>query len=268
MPARSDVATDNEVPVPPFCGDRVVKGIAARRLRGLPRRARHVPGPVGAQPARGGDGPSYEELVETEGRPRLRMWLDRIQAEGLVEAAVVYGYFRASARATTWWCWTTAAPSGTRFTFPRQRRDRHLCLADFFRPRPRGSRTWSASSSSPSGRSSARRPRSCSPRTPTATTWSCTGCRSSSPRRWRSTGTRRVREELGLGRRRPARLRRHPQGRLPRLPLLVRLPGLPGPGGPGEDRPAAAPGADRSGAVGGVPARPRAVHRRDHRASP
>ena len=39
------------------------------------------------------DGPTYEELVETEGRPRLRMWLERIQAEQLLEAAVVYGYF-------------------------------------------------------------------------------------------------------------------------------------------------------------------------------
>src|SRR6516162_6429576 len=28
MPARSDVATDNDVPVPPFYGDRIVKGIA------------------------------------------------------------------------------------------------------------------------------------------------------------------------------------------------------------------------------------------------
>ena len=28
MPARSDVAADNEVPVPPFYGDRIVKGIA------------------------------------------------------------------------------------------------------------------------------------------------------------------------------------------------------------------------------------------------
>ena len=39
------------------------------------------------------DGPTYEELVETEGRPRLRAWLERMQAERMLEAAVVYGYF-------------------------------------------------------------------------------------------------------------------------------------------------------------------------------
>ena len=38
-------------------------------------------------------GPSYEELVETEGRPRLRYWLDRLVADQVLEAAVVYGYF-------------------------------------------------------------------------------------------------------------------------------------------------------------------------------
>src|SRR5712671_1425533 len=88
MPARSDVATDNDVPVPPFYGDRIVKGIAlAEYAAFLDERATFL-GQWGLKPARGGSGPSYEELVEAEGRPRLRMWLDRIQAEGLVEAAV------------------------------------------------------------------------------------------------------------------------------------------------------------------------------------
>ncbi len=109
------------------------------------------------------------------------------------------GTSRPSARATTWWCWTTAGAERERFTFPRQRHDRHLCLADFFRARGRrASPTWSASSWSPSGRRSARPRRSCSPRTPTATTWSCTGCPCSSPRPWPSTGMARVRDELGL----------------------------------------------------------------------
>ena len=41
-------------------------------------------------------GPSYEDLVETEGRPRLRYWLDRLSTDGiLAHAAVVYGYFPA-----------------------------------------------------------------------------------------------------------------------------------------------------------------------------
>src|SRR5215831_13632099 len=134
MPARSDVATDNEVPAPPFYGDRIVKGIAlADYAAFLDERATFL-GQWGLKPARGGAGPSYEELVEAEGRPRLRMWLDRIQAEGLIEAAVVYGYFRAVSEGDDLVVLDDAGAERERFGFPRQRHDRHLCLADFFRP--------------------------------------------------------------------------------------------------------------------------------------
>ena len=138
MPARSDVATDNEVPVPPFYGDRIVKGIALGEYAAfLDERATFL-GQWGLKPARGASGPSYEELVEAEGRPRLRMWLDRIQAEGLVEAAVVYGYFRAVSEGNDLVVLDDSGAERERFTFPRQRHDRHLCLADFFRPAASG----------------------------------------------------------------------------------------------------------------------------------
>ena len=134
MPARSDVASDNEVPTPPFTGDRVVKGIAlADYATFLDERATFM-GQWGLKSARGGNGPSYEELVETEGRPRLRMWLERIQTEGLVEAGVVYGYFPAISEGNDLVVLGGDGQERERFTFPRQRRDRHLCLADYFRP--------------------------------------------------------------------------------------------------------------------------------------
>ena len=50
-------------------------------------------GQWGLKPSRGADGVSYEELVEEQGRPRLRMWLERARTEGLLEPAVAYGYF-------------------------------------------------------------------------------------------------------------------------------------------------------------------------------
>jgi len=77
MPARSDVATDSPVPTPPFFGDRIVKGIPLADYSAyLDERATFM-GQWGLKPARGG-GASYEELVETQGRPRLRMWLERV----------------------------------------------------------------------------------------------------------------------------------------------------------------------------------------------
>ncbi|MBO2449870.1 methionine synthase [Actinomadura barringtoniae] len=138
MPARSDVATDNKVPAPPFFGDRIVKGIPmADYAAFLDERATFM-GQWGLKPSRGDDGPSYEELVETEGRPRLRMWLDRVQTEGLIEAAVVYGYFPAVSEGNDLVILNEDGSDRERFSFPRQRRDRHLCLADFFRSRESG----------------------------------------------------------------------------------------------------------------------------------
>ncbi|WP_182880694.1 MULTISPECIES: methionine synthase [unclassified Microbispora] len=138
VPARSDVAADVPVPVPPFLGDRVVKGIPlADYAAFLDERATFM-GQWGLKAARGGDGPSYEELVETEGRPRLRMWLERLQTENLLEAAVAYGYFPCVSEGDNLIILDEDGKERTRFTFPRQRRDRHLCLADFFRSRESG----------------------------------------------------------------------------------------------------------------------------------
>ncbi|MBP2703660.1 methionine synthase [Microbispora sp. RL4-1S] len=138
LPARSDVKTDNPVPAAPFLGDRIVKGIPlADYAAFLDERATFM-GQWGLKASRAGDGPSYEELVETEGRPRLRMWLDRLQTENLLEAAVVYGYFPCVSEGDDLIILNEAGDERTRFSFPRQRRDRHLCLSDFFRPRESG----------------------------------------------------------------------------------------------------------------------------------
>ena len=166
MPARSDVALDNPVPTPPFWGTRIVKGIAlADYAAFLDERATFM-GQWGLKPSRADDGASYEELVETEGRPRLRYWLDRILAEGIMDASVVYGYFPAVSEGDDLVILNHGddpegilgqpgllAPDGgsaelpgggvigsdrLRFTFPRQRRDRHLCLSDFVKSRESG----------------------------------------------------------------------------------------------------------------------------------
>ena len=139
MPSRSDVSTTNPVPTPPFWGDRIVKGVPLADFASyLDERATFM-GQWGLKASRGG-GPSYEELVETEGRPRLRAWLTGSVPRAILEPAVVYGY---------WPCYSdgddlvvldaerhpTRSP-GSRF--PRQRRDRFLCLSDFFRPKDSG----------------------------------------------------------------------------------------------------------------------------------
>lgn len=142
---RSDVDPDVPVPTPPFWGAKVVKGIAiADYLQMLDERATFF-GQWGLRGARKGEGPSYEELVETEGRPRLRYWIDELSTRGILQhAAVVYGYFPCVSEGNHLIVLDKDepdAPERCRFFFPRQKRDRRLCLADFFRSREKAEET-------------------------------------------------------------------------------------------------------------------------------
>lgn len=160
LPARSDVSLNNELPNPPFWGTRLVKGIKLNDYAALLDERATFMGQWGLKPSRAEDGASYQELVETEGRPRLRYWLDKILAEGVFDASVAYGYFPVYSEGNQVVVLNHAddptgilgrpgllAPDGgsgeigterLRFDFPRQRRDRHLCLADFVRSKESG----------------------------------------------------------------------------------------------------------------------------------
>ncbi|WP_338892324.1 methionine synthase [Rhodococcus sovatensis] len=139
VPERSDVAIDVETPVPPFWGTRIVKGVSLAEYSGLLDERALFLGQWGLRGARKGEGATYEDLVESEGKPRLRYWLDRLSTDGiLAHAALVYGYFPAVSEGDDVVVLTEptpGAPERFRFTFPRQQRDRFLCIADFVRSR-------------------------------------------------------------------------------------------------------------------------------------
>ncbi|GGS01127.1 methionine synthase [Streptomyces rubiginosohelvolus] len=135
---RSDVSITNPIPEPPFRGTRVIKGIPLKDYASWLDEGALFKGQWGLKQARTGDGPTYEELVETEGRPHLRGWLDHLQSNNLLEAAVVYGYFPCVSKGEDLILLHEDGSERTRFTFPRQRRGRRLCLADFFRPEESG----------------------------------------------------------------------------------------------------------------------------------
>jgi 5-methyltetrahydrofolate--homocysteine methyltransferase len=132
---RSDVSATNEIPKPPFWGSRVVKGVPLADYAGmLDERALFI-GQWGLKSARG----EYEAMVESEGRPRLRNLLNEVQTNAWLEAAVVYGYFPCYSEGNDLIILEEDQKTErTRFTFPRQRRDRRLCLADFFASKESG----------------------------------------------------------------------------------------------------------------------------------
>lgn len=135
---RSDVAGDNVVPQPPFYGSRVVKGIALQEyLAYLDERALFV-----GQWGMSGDRGRYEEMVESEARPRLRQLLNESMSNNWINAAVVYGYFPCYADGNDLVILNHEkekfGSERLRFTFPRQSRDRRLCISDFFRSKESG----------------------------------------------------------------------------------------------------------------------------------
>ncbi len=135
---RSDVAADVDIPTPPFFGSRVVKGIQLSDYAGmLDERALFV-GQWGLKGNRG----EYEDMVEAEGRPRLRSLLNEVQSSGWLNAAVVYGYFPCHSEGNDLVILhhegEDKGKERTRFTFPRQTRDRRLCISDFFASKDSG----------------------------------------------------------------------------------------------------------------------------------
>jgi 5-methyltetrahydrofolate--homocysteine methyltransferase len=135
---RSDVAADVDIPTPPFFGSRVVKGIQLSDYAGmLDERALFV-GQWGLKGNRG----EYENMVEAEGRPRLRSLLNEVQSSGWLNAAVVYGYFPCFSEGNDLVILhhegDKKGQERTRFTFPRQTRDRRLCISDFFASKDSG----------------------------------------------------------------------------------------------------------------------------------
>jgi 5-methyltetrahydrofolate--homocysteine methyltransferase len=135
---RSDVAADNSIPNPPFFGSRVIKGIQLSDYAGmLDERALFV-GQWGLKGNRG----EYETMVEEEGRPRLRALINEVQSKGWLNAAVVYGYFPCYSEGNDLVILhhegDNKGTERTRFTFPRQSRDRRLCISDFFASKESG----------------------------------------------------------------------------------------------------------------------------------
>ncbi|MCC6660404.1 MAG: methionine synthase [Phycisphaerales bacterium] len=153
---RSDVATDNPVPAPPFWGSRVVTGISLDDVYPFINPIALFRGQWQIKKGARTDA-EYEAQVEDEVRPVFESLKAKCRDEGLLQPAVVYGYFPCNAEGDDLIIWDHGAASASdrsgdqhpalalgalkeklRFTFPRQADKRRLCISDFFRPRSSG----------------------------------------------------------------------------------------------------------------------------------
>ena len=86
----------------------------------------------------------YLRLVEQKFRPIKKQLEEKIIASGVFEPKVVYGYFPAQSEGNDVVVYEPETASRQcsrellRFTFPRQREGRKLCISDFFAPKSSG----------------------------------------------------------------------------------------------------------------------------------
>ena len=135
---RSSVATDVPIPLAPFWGRRLITGISLRDVSPYLNEVALFRGQWGFRKRDSSDA-EFEAVLDREARPALRQVQEEALARGVLEPAIVYGYFPVQAdgdelivyrddRVTEW----------LRFRFPRQADKQRLCLADYFRPRASG----------------------------------------------------------------------------------------------------------------------------------
>jgi 5-methyltetrahydrofolate--homocysteine methyltransferase len=157
--ARSPVVSDApDIPTPPFWGVRVRRDHDLRELFSYINETALFKNQWQLKTASQED---YLRLVEQKFRPILRQLEEEVIGSGLFDPKVVYGYFPAQSEGNDLVVYeppqdksdnhqghsptSLSAGSGTRsrpelirFTFPRQKEGRRLCISDFFASKDSG----------------------------------------------------------------------------------------------------------------------------------
>jgi len=133
IPARApSVATDVPVPVPPFWGSRVVRGVALDEVAAYLNETALFRNQWGFRPLEGESDDAFRARV----RAVLRAQLDAAHTSGVLVPQVAYGYLpvNADGNAVVVWADPARTTEVARLVFPRQQVEPWLCIADFFRP--------------------------------------------------------------------------------------------------------------------------------------
>ncbi|GDY11982.1 methionine synthase [Planctomycetota bacterium] len=136
----SGIPAAPRIPKPPFWGRRIVESAQLD----LPTICRYINtnalfrGQWGFRQGQELTKEQWQELVEREAEPVLRRWIATATRDKMLEPQVVYGYFPcASERNDLVVFDPVSGAEAARFNLPRQMEpdSKHLCIADFLRPR-------------------------------------------------------------------------------------------------------------------------------------
>jgi 5-methyltetrahydrofolate--homocysteine methyltransferase len=142
-PARApSVHTDNVVPVPPFIGSRIERGVGLDDIARYLNETSLFRNQWGYRPHEGETDPEFKTRIRAELRTRFA----EARASGVLQPAVAYGYFAVNSMGDDLVVWKdeTRTAEWLRFTFPRQPAEPWLSIADFFRSADSGQDDFAA----------------------------------------------------------------------------------------------------------------------------
>ncbi len=138
---RSDVATDVDVPTPPFWGDRVVESVELDAVLPYVNRVALYRGQWQFKKGRKSD-EEYARQLEDEVDPIFDRLAAQCKAEAILQPQVVYGYWPCQSDGDDLVLYDPENGSREveRFSFPRQAGKKRYCISDFFRSVDTGER--------------------------------------------------------------------------------------------------------------------------------
>jgi 5-methyltetrahydrofolate--homocysteine methyltransferase len=131
---RSEVSQTNSIPAPPFWGTRIVESIDLDDLYPFINPIALFRGQWQVKKGSMSDA-QYDAFLEDNILPVFEKWKALCKHDHILQPKVVYGYFPCNSEGEDLIIWSTPARTTERlrFTFPRQKDKRRLCISDYFR---------------------------------------------------------------------------------------------------------------------------------------
>ncbi|MHB1488151.1 MAG: vitamin B12 dependent-methionine synthase activation domain-containing protein, partial [Acidimicrobiales bacterium] len=136
---------DNVIFKPPFTGAQLAKGLPLDDIAAYINETALFRNQWGFRPEKGEKGED-DKAFKDRVRATLRREFAQAKADGVLVPQVAWGYFPVNSAGNDLIVWTDEdrRHEKVRFSFPRQRTEPWLCIADFFRSAESGQSDWAA----------------------------------------------------------------------------------------------------------------------------
>ena len=135
---RSKVTASAVIPTPPFWGTKVIDDLSLDEIFPYVNEAALIKGQWQVRKGKRTE-EDYRKFVEDHVYPDLARLKEKAKSEQLLQPKVVYGYFPCQSEGNDLIIYNEDRKTERlRYTFPRQKDDRYLCLSDYFASKESG----------------------------------------------------------------------------------------------------------------------------------